>query len=185
MDAEKVDYTVFKAALSVLATALTGKGDVLADDTLTEWAARKVKVFVPFGKDYAVLEVKARHKVGLSEETLGYVAHLALSRVGRVAELVEGVTTRNGQVVSVKTVRGPPMAFARQARPERQRTARRRRSLKRCSAGPMTPCLRTIPRRQIGHWWQPVRHQRWNESGTFYPLTYPLTLAKQPETPRK
>jgi hypothetical protein len=103
MDTEKVDYTVFKSALSALATALTGKDDVLADDTLTEWAARKIKVFAPFGKDYAVLEVKARHRVGLNEETLGYVSHLALTRIGRVAELVEGITTRNGQVVSVKT----------------------------------------------------------------------------------
>jgi hypothetical protein len=104
MDTKNVDYTVFNAALSVLASALVGEGKVGANDILTEWAARKIKVAVPFGKDFVVLEAKARHKVGLSEDTLGYVARLAYGRLGHLIGLVSGVTARsNGQVVSVKT----------------------------------------------------------------------------------
>jgi hypothetical protein len=89
------------------------------------------------------------------------------------------------EVCEAAKVPAPLMAYARPARPARQRTARPRQSLKHCSAGPMTPCLRTIPRRQIGHWWQPARRRKWNEGGTIYPLTFPLTLAKRLETPRK
>jgi hypothetical protein len=72
-------------------------------DRLTDWAAREIKIAIPFGNDHVVLEIKARHRVGINDKHLGNLANFCLAKLRAVLGVCIDTTQRNGQVVRVKT----------------------------------------------------------------------------------
>jgi hypothetical protein len=97
-------FAAFQSALDELERELDGGGTITAQyDRLTEWAAREIKIAVPFGNDHVVLEIKARHRVGENESELGNFAHRSVDKLRALLGCGISVSERNGQVVKAKT----------------------------------------------------------------------------------